>query len=495
VYDIINKRQPNVVLPASKVFHLHGLGFDGVMGYSVIALARQSIGLGLATEKFGAEFFGNGLHPGGVAEHPGKLGPQARKNIQESLREQVKDAHDVLVLEEGMKWNKTTIPPEDAQFLETRQFQVPEICRWFRVPPHKVADLSRSTFANIEHQAIEFVTDSLVPWVKRWETEADVKLFGANRGAFFTKFNVNSLLRGDQASRSAAYNSAVMTGYMTINEVRELEDMNPLPPAIGDVIYRPLNMQVVSVRNGRILSPQPVLPEPTEPALPPAQQAILESAILAAQLNGNGHHAPDIHVHVANPSVHTAAPPVTNNFTHTVTAPINVPPQHVTVENQFTAPPAEVNVDARTTVHQQPVTVENVVHTPPAEVNVDARVNAPVTISPPHITVENQVPAMLPTAEVNVDARTTVHERPVNVENTVTVPEREVNIDARTTVNEQPVKVENTVNVPERQVTVENQVNVPQAETHVDNRIVLPSPPQSEDKKAESDEPSEEENK
>lgn len=146
VYDIANRHASNVVLPASKVFHLKGMGYDGTVGYSVVDYARQSIALGLATERFGAEFFGNGMHPSGVAEMPGQLSNDAVLRLQKSIHEQLKLAHNVLILEDGTKWNSVTIPPENAQFLETRQFQGPEMCRWFGVPPHKIFDLSRATF-------------------------------------------------------------------------------------------------------------------------------------------------------------------------------------------------------------------------------------------------------------------------------------------------------------------------------------------------------------
>jgi HK97 family phage portal protein len=283
VYDVTNHGEPNSVLAAEDMLHLHGLSFDGVTGYSVIALARESIGLGLATERFGAAFFGNGSHPGGVLEHPGKLNPEARQNLKSSWEDAHRGPDNVLrvaVLEEGMKWQAIGIPPEDAQFLETRKFQVQEICRWFRVPPHKLADLERATFSNIEHQAIEFVVDTLVPWAVRLEQEADLKLFGANRGRLFTKLNVNALLRGAQENRFGAYATGRQWGWLSVNDVRALEDMNPLPPHIGDTYLVPINMLALSLTGDR--PTLPLAPAAAEDEPPDAEDVV--RAALAAQL-------------------------------------------------------------------------------------------------------------------------------------------------------------------------------------------------------------------
>lgn len=957
IYDVQNRGQSNTVFLAKDILHVKGLGFDGTMGYSVIAMARKSIGLGMAMETFGSSFFANGTHLGGVLKHPGRLVKEVADRLAESWSRKFsgpQSAFKPAVLEDGMTWERVGVPPEDAQFLEGRQFQVEEICRWFRMQPHKIAHLLRTTFclpgdtkvftedgpkniaeitpgekiwsqdsdgqwvlsrvervaytgqdeiltirclnrtircnaqhriavrretlipyrgdgrylvldgksyskawenvwvpagelqpgdlllgvsalpeqggtacptrqrvsvefmevlgllvgdgffartgkqkvgsafgishgeqdtylahyvsaiekeftaftgpygrrhdtekpiktsrrdknttifysgraydeleacgivgtaktkrvpswifllkrelklaflrgyldadgtvntngqiryvsvnrellddvrhlcisvglragnlfssqikssfgtsyeythtlfsfvctdaeqnkelgshtdwyneridarlialqkrmvtvypyeqrraecgpglfatriqeiehsaslepvydlsventhtfiadltlvhnSNIEQQGIEHVTDTLVPWVVRLEQETNLKIFGQNRQSLFTKLNVDSLLRGDLASRYNAYAIGRQWGWLSINNILLRENMNPIPSQLGDAYLVPLNMTMVSP-DGKplnILPQQPsVIPPRPQGSLPISEEDRIReiyTAMLLASQNGNGHGGPDIHVHAP-------AAPVTNHFNHHVTAPISVPQQHVTVENQFTAPQAEVNVDARTTVQERPVKVENTVNIPEREINVDARVNAPITMSAPHVTIENQSPAASPTEvnvdarttvpvtmpersvtvdnqvnvperevnvdarttvpvtvpersvtvenqvvvperEVNVDARTTVQERPLTIENQVNVPEREVNVDARTTIPERSVSVENQVNVPERPVTVENTVNLPQGETHVDNRIVMPTPPQSEDKKAEPDEPSEE---
>lgn len=242
-YEVNQGGAQATIIPARDMFHLHGLGFDGTVGYSVIAVAARSLGLTLALERFGANFFANGAHPGAVLEHPGKLSPEAHANLSKSVQEQIsgKNALRPFILEEGMKWQAMTIPPEEAQFLESRRFQVAEVCRWFRVPPHMVADLDKATFSNIEHQAIEFVQHTLMPWCRRLETEADIKLFGAvNRGRVYTKLQLAGLLRGDITSRYNAYATGRQWGWLSANDVREMEDLNGV--AGGDEYLAPMNM-------------------------------------------------------------------------------------------------------------------------------------------------------------------------------------------------------------------------------------------------------------
>lgn len=195
---------PPRTIPADQMFHVHGLGFDGLCGYSPIRLAAQSIGLGLAAERFGATFFGNGARPGAVLEHPEGLTDQGRKHLKESIDEfRRAGANRTMILEHGTTWKTIAVEPEAAQFLESRKFQVQEICRWFRVPPHKLADLERATFSNIEHQSIEFVTDAIMPWVCQWEQEADAKLFLPEEAdTYFAKIRLHSLLRGDSQQRA-----------------------------------------------------------------------------------------------------------------------------------------------------------------------------------------------------------------------------------------------------------------------------------------------------
>jgi HK97 family phage portal protein len=231
-YEVSNGERPPAIIEQEDMFHVPGLGYDGLVGYSVVHKARESLGLGLAGERFGASFFGNGSHAGGFLKHPGHLSKPAQENLRksiESLHRGTENAHKFGILEEGMEWVSNTIPPNDAQFLETRTFQVEEVCRWFRVPPHKVQHLLRSTFSNIEHQSIEFVTDTIRPWLVRLEQEAHRKLLGPReQSRVYTENLVDALLRGDALSRSQALQVQFQNGVLTIDEWRAIENRNPV---------------------------------------------------------------------------------------------------------------------------------------------------------------------------------------------------------------------------------------------------------------------------
>jgi HK97 family phage portal protein len=238
-----------IKLPREKVLHVPGLGFDGFTGYSVVNLARKSLGLGMALETFGSLYFGQGTHPGVVVKHPMKLSAQGHANLEGSLVKEYSGlgkSHRLLLLEEGMTLEKIGIPPEDSQFLESRQFQIPEVARWFNLPPHKLKDLTKSSFSNIESEQISFVTDSILPWLVRLEqnynlqllTESDKEWSG--RGRLYFKHIVEGLLRGDAASRGSFYSQMFNIGAMSVNEIREKEDMDPIPG--GDIHLVPLNM-------------------------------------------------------------------------------------------------------------------------------------------------------------------------------------------------------------------------------------------------------------
>lgn len=220
------------ILPYENVLHIPGLGFDGLVGYSPVRMAREAIGLSLAAEQFGAEFFGNGAHFGGIIEYPGKMSEEAYQRYKKDIREKYAGLgrqHQIMVLEQGLKYHQVTIPPEDAQFLETRKFQVTEIARIFRVPPHMLADLERATFSNIEHQSIEFVVHTIRPWLVRWEQSIFKKLLTpAEQKEYFAEFLVDGLLRGDIKSRYEAYSTARQNGWMSANDIREIENMNPI---------------------------------------------------------------------------------------------------------------------------------------------------------------------------------------------------------------------------------------------------------------------------
>ena len=228
-----------VLLKAKDVLHIPGLGFDGLVGYSPIAMARNAIGLAMATEEYGAKFFANGATPGGVLEHPGVLKDPARvRESWNSVYQGSGNSHRIAVLEEGMKYTPIGIAPNEAQFLETRKFQINEIARIFRVPPHMVGDLEKSSFSNIEQQSLEFVKYTLDPWVIRWEQSIHRALLAKNeKDTMFVKFNVDGLLRGDYASRMNGYAVGIQNGFMSPNDVRELENMDRIPEELGGDRY------------------------------------------------------------------------------------------------------------------------------------------------------------------------------------------------------------------------------------------------------------------
>jgi HK97 family phage portal protein len=232
--------------PADQIFHIPGLGFDGISGYSPIAIARQAIGLGLAAEQFGSRFFGNDARPGIVLQHPFKLSDPAYKNLKDSWEEEhqgVNKSHKPMILEEGMTFKEIGIPPEDAQFLQTRLFQIREIARLYRIPPHMLADLEKSTYSNIEQQGLEFVTYTIMPWAVRWEqTVYKSLLTPAERKTYFAEYLLDGLLRGDLKTRYDAYHIARLDGWMNADDIREKENMNPLPEGQGQVYLIPLNM-------------------------------------------------------------------------------------------------------------------------------------------------------------------------------------------------------------------------------------------------------------
>jgi HK97 family phage portal protein len=242
-------------LTSERVWHLRGMGSDGVVGYNPIRLAREAIGLSIAAEGYGASFFGNNAEPGFVLVHPGKLNDEAYKRLRQSWEDRHKgfeNAHKVAILEEGMRPEKLGVSPEDAQFLETRKFQINEIARIFRVPPHMIADLDRATFSNIEHMGLEFVMYSLMPWLVNIEQSVNANLLSpAERGKYYAKHTLSGLLRGDVESRYRAYATARQWGFMSVDEIRELEELNPLPEGQGQVYLTPLNMMPTGTPTGQ----------------------------------------------------------------------------------------------------------------------------------------------------------------------------------------------------------------------------------------------------
>ena len=237
--DAPTMKAGTVILKPSDVLHIPGLGFDGLVGYSPIAMAKNAIGLAIATEEYGAKFFANGATPGGLLEYPGTVKDPDR--VRESWNKGfsgTQNAGKVAILEEGMKYTPISIAPEQAQFLETRKFQINEIARIFRVPPHMVGDLEKSSFSNIEQQSLEFVKYTLDPWVVRWEQSLSRALFTPEeKKRYFFKFNVEGLLRGDYQSRMNGYATARQNGWMSANDIRELENLDRIPAEDGGDLY------------------------------------------------------------------------------------------------------------------------------------------------------------------------------------------------------------------------------------------------------------------
>ena len=227
-----------VTLTTQDILHIPGLGFDGLVGYSPIAMAKNAIGMSMAAEEYGAKFFSNGATPSGILEHPGTV-----KNAQ-ALRDSWtrgfsgSNSHKVAILEEGMKYTPISISPNEAQFLETRKFQINEIARIFRIPPHMVGDLEKSSFSNIEQQSLEFVKYTLDPWVIRFEQAFNRRLLkDKEKSQFYVKFNVNGLLRGDYQSRMNGYAVGRQNGWMSANDIRALENLDRIPAEEGGDLY------------------------------------------------------------------------------------------------------------------------------------------------------------------------------------------------------------------------------------------------------------------
>ncbi|WP_347089250.1 phage portal protein [Streptococcus parasanguinis] len=233
------KDKGNIILKKSEVLHVPGLGFDGLIGYSPIAMAKNAVGMTLATEEYGASFFANGANPGGVLEHPGILkDPSKVRESWNQVYQGTNNSHKVAVLEEGMSYKTIGIPPNEAQFLETRKFQINEIARLYRIPPHMVGDLEKSSFSNIEQQSLEFVKYTLDPWVVRFEQAFQkALLLPDEKKNYFIKFNVDGLLRGDYQSRMNGYAIGRQNGWLSTNDIRRLEDMNPLSKEEGGDLY------------------------------------------------------------------------------------------------------------------------------------------------------------------------------------------------------------------------------------------------------------------
>src|SRR5512135_3362365 len=248
IYKVNPTNGPSYALRRStgEIMHLRGLSSDGVTGLNPIELFREAMGLGLAYEEYSVRLFSNGANINGVLETPQAMSNEALKRFRKLWQENyggVGNAGKTAILEQGMKWQAIGIAPKDAEFIVSRKFQVTEIARIFRVPPHMLADLERSTFSNIEHQSLEFVRDTIRPWLVRWEQALTRDLIPPeDRSEYFVEFLIDGLMRGDLKSRYDSYAIGRNNGWLSANDIRRLENMNPLPPEQGDVYLIPLNM-------------------------------------------------------------------------------------------------------------------------------------------------------------------------------------------------------------------------------------------------------------
>lgn len=279
-------------LPPYKVLHLAGLGFNGLVGYSPVALAREAIGLGKAAEQFGASLFGNGAIPKGFLKYPGKLKKEAKDNLRDSvnmMHQGSANANKVAILEEGMDWVNTQINPDDAQFLLTRSFQVVEICRILRLPPHKLGDLTNAHFTNIEASNLDYLMTTLRPWCIRIEECLNLKLLSDEEyeAGFYVRHDIRAILRASIKDRAEFYQKMFQFG-MSPNEIFELEDMNPIPDEDGgNKRFRPAAMVE--------LGSEPEKPDPNQSPEPPGEPGRPEGSSLDIRRNGlilpskNGH--------------------------------------------------------------------------------------------------------------------------------------------------------------------------------------------------------------
>lgn len=262
IYEVNNQYGPQTILEQRDMFHLHGMGWDGLCGYSMVGLAAQSLGFGLAVEEHGASFYGNNTTIGVSLSTEGVLNDSGFERLQKQLEERKgsKYAYEGMIFEQGLKPVSPTMSQVDAQFTETRKQVVDDICRWWRVPPTKVGELSEAHFANVENLEIQYTKDTIMPWAKRLEEEADWKLIGPRSQASYTRIAIQGLMRGDSKARAEYYKEMFNIGAFSPNKILELEDMDPIGPE-GDENYIQLNMTTL-----KRLNAQPIEEIPQETA-------------------------------------------------------------------------------------------------------------------------------------------------------------------------------------------------------------------------------------
>lgn len=241
VYMLLQRSGQKLPLPFESVFHLPGLGFDGLRGYSVLTCARESLGVGLALQEFGARFFGQGTNVGGLVKRPltaPKLTQEGATRLKEDLKRQwegLTAANKLMVLEEGMEYEKVGMPLDDAQFLASKQFSIQDMARWLNIPPHKLKEMSRSTNNNIEQEQLSYLVDTIRPWLVRWESAINTWLIQPwEADEVFTEHVTDAMLRGDIQTRYNAYNVARQNGIINANEWRRMENWNPIAGPAGE---------------------------------------------------------------------------------------------------------------------------------------------------------------------------------------------------------------------------------------------------------------------
>ncbi len=298
VYDYLDEDGKSKKLPAEDVLHIRGLGGHTLCGFSVVRFAREAMGGVYAVDEYGRRFFGNGGQPSAILSHPGTIGREARIGIRDdfdAMHQGPDRSHNVAVLEEGMTLEKWSVPPEDGQFLQTRQFNVPEICRWFRFPPHKAGDLTRATFSNIEQSSLDYLGDTLQPWMVRWEQELNRKLLTpTQQDRLYFEHLADAILRTDVKSRSEAYDKAIKGGWMSPDEVRSAENRPPIPNGAGRIWLVPTNMttpaKLKADEDKALEGDEPTNPTPPAPPAdpPPGERdpAAERSRLVAIACNG-----------------------------------------------------------------------------------------------------------------------------------------------------------------------------------------------------------------
>jgi HK97 family phage portal protein len=269
IYQIRVDNQ-DIPLKRDQILHIPGMGFDGFQGYSVISMARKSIGLGMAMETFGSMYFGNGTHPGVIVSHPMKMDPVSKKNLQDALGQSYSglgQSHRLMLLEEGMKIENIGVPPEDSQFLESRTFQISDIARWFHIPVHKLKNLERATNNNIESEQISWVVDTLLPLCIRFEQCYDQQMLSENekvRQFLYFRHNLDGQMRGNSKDRAEYYKTMTSIGGMTINDVRGKEGFDPFDSPYADEPFIAINNMIPLSKIDEYLEKQNALPAPKE---------------------------------------------------------------------------------------------------------------------------------------------------------------------------------------------------------------------------------------